>query len=70
MPDTRISGFPAATSIAAGDVIPIVQASADKKIDWALLAPDKIIMTSGDPNNPEVLFDNDGTVMLHLPNTS
>jgi hypothetical protein len=36
MPDTKISAFPAATSLATGDVIPVVQASADKKADFTL----------------------------------
>ncbi len=36
MPDTKISGFPAATSLATGDAVPVVQGGADKKADYTL----------------------------------
>jgi hypothetical protein len=39
MTDTKISGLPAATSIANGDYIPIVQSGTTKKLDFAYMNP-------------------------------
>jgi len=36
MPDTKISAFPAATSLSASDVIPVVQGGINKKADFTL----------------------------------